>query len=138
MTNKRYTCYPLASLSEAQLLKYADYYADSCFNPTLMENEQVYRTEAWRYRMEDADDPLSIEGTVYSEMQGAWTLQRVANLNALRAMFPGSMAGNDPGGDPDFIPDMTYDMLTGYHDLYYHPSNCVGYLYGQFEDYTRF
>ena len=138
MTGKRYTCYPLASLSEAQLLKYADYYADSCFNPTLMENEQVYRTEAWRYRMEDADAPLSIEGTVYSEMQGAWTLQRVANLNALRAMFPGSMAGNDPGGDPDFIPDMTYDMLTGYHDLYYHPSNCVGYLYGQFEDYTAF
>ncbi len=138
MTNRRFTAYPLASLSEAQLLKYADYYADSCFNPTLMENEQVYRTEAWRYRMEDADAPLSIEGAVYSEMQGAWTLQRVAGLNALRAMFPGSMVGNDPYGDPDFIPDMTYEMLTGYHDLYYHPSNCVGYLYGQFEDYAAF
>ena len=138
VTSKKYTSYPLASLSEAQLLKFADYYTDSCLNPTLMENEQIYRTEAWRYRMEDADAPLTIEGTVYSEMQGAWTLRRVALLNLMRAMFPGSVVGNDSGGDPDYIPDLTWQMLKDYHDRYYHPSNCVAYLYGQFEDYAAF
>ena len=103
-----------------------------------MDNESVFRTEGWRYRLESAEDELTIEGTVYSEMLGAWTLERVAMLNALRAMFPGSMVGNESGGDPDFIPDMTFEALTGYHDLYYHPSNCAAYLYGQFEDYEAF
>ena len=30
------TTYPIASLSEEQLLKYADYYTDSCFNPLIL------------------------------------------------------------------------------------------------------
>ena len=137
-TSGRFTTYPVASLSEAQLLKFADYYTDSCFHPMLMENEQVYRTEAWRYRLNDPEDELTYEGTVYSEMLGAMTLQRMAYANALRAMFPGSMVGNISGGDPDYIPDMTWEMLKNYHDLYYHPSNCVAYLYGQFEDYAAF
>ncbi len=138
VTAKRFTSYPCASLSEAQLLKYADYFTDSCFNPTLMENDQVFRTEAWRYRLDDADAPLTIEGTVYSEMQGAWTLQRMANTNALRAMFPGSRVGNDSGGDPDVIPELTWDALKEYHRQYYHPSNCAAYLYGRFENYKAF
>lgn len=138
MTSLRYTSYPCASLSEAQLLKYADYFTDSCFHPTLMEDAQVFRTEAWRYRLDDADAPLTIEGTVYSEMLGAWTLEHAAGLNALRAMFPGSTAGNDSGGDPDCIPELTWDALRAYHDQYYHPSNCAAYLYGAFEDYAAF
>ena len=137
-TGARYTTYPVASLSEAQLLKLADYYTDSCFHPILMDNEQIYRTEAWRYRLNDPEDELTYEGTVYSEMLGALSQQRMAYYNFLRAMFPGSMAGNISGGDPDYIPDMTWDMLKNYHDLYYHPSNCVAYLYGQFEDYAAF
>ena len=138
MISKRFTSYPCASLSEAQLLRYADYFTDSCLHPMLMENEQVFRTEAWRYRLDDAEAPLTIEGTVYSEMQGAWKLSRLAEANALRAMFPGSLVVNDSGGDPDCIPDMTWEMLREYHDRYYHPSNCAAYLYGRFEDYEAF
>lgn len=137
-TGKWYTTFPLASLSEAQLLKLAEFYTDACFNPVIMENERIYRTEAWRYRLESADAPLTIEGTVYSEMLGATTLQRQAGLNLMRAAFPGSMAGNDSGGTPDAIPDMTWKMLKDYHDRYYHPSNCAAYLYGQFENYRAF
>lgn len=137
-TYKDMTSYPCASLSEAQLLKYADYFTDSCFNPTLMYSDETFRTEGWRYRLDDADAPLTIEGTVYSEMLGAWTLTRVAELNALRAAFPGSIVGNDSGGDPDAIPDLTWETVKAYHDSYYHPSNCAAYLYGQFEDYAAF
>ena len=132
------TNFPIASLSEAQLLKLAEFYTDACFNPIIMENERIFRTEAWRYRLESADAPLSIEGTVYSEMLGATNLQRQAMKNMLRAAFPGSMAGNESGGDPDFIPDMTWQALKDYHDKYYHPSNCAAYLYGQFDDYKAF
>lgn len=88
-TGQWVTAYPIASLSEAQLLKLAEFYTDACFNPIIMENERIFRTEAWRYRLERAEDPLTIEGTVYSEMQGAMDLQRQAGVNLMRAAFPG-------------------------------------------------
>lgn len=138
MTSQWHTTYPIASLSEAQLLKLAEFYTDACFYPVIMENEHIFRTEAWRYRLESPEDALTIEGTVYSEMLGATTLNEAASKNYIRAAFPGSMAGNDYGGDPGAIPDMTWEALKDYHDRYYHPSNSIAYLYGAFEDYTAF
>ncbi|MBO4881398.1 MAG: insulinase family protein [Firmicutes bacterium] len=138
MTGSLYTTYPVASLSEEQLLQYADYYTDSCLHPMILEDESIFREEAWRYRMDDEDSDLTIEGTVYSEMQGADDLSRAAYYNVMREAFPGSIAGNDSGGEPASIPDMTWDALKDYHEEYYHPSNCVAFLYGEFEDYAAF
>ena len=138
MTSPRYTTYPVSSLSEEQLLRYADFYTDSCLHPMIMEDEDIYREEAWRYRLADADSELTIEGTVYSEMLGAATIYQEGLFNALSDTFPGSTIGNNSGGDPEYIPDMTWEGLKAYHDRYYHPSNCLGLLYGQFEDYTAF
>ena len=137
-TFNRYTTYPVASMSEAQLLKLADFYTDSCFHPLVMEDEQIFRTEAWRYRLNDPDAPLTIEGTVYSEMLGKRSVERSSYLNALGVMFPGTTVGNEFGGDPEAIPELTWQTLKEYHEQYYHPSNCVVYLYGQFEDYAAF
>jgi len=82
-TYNRYSTYPVASLSEAQLLKLASFFTDSCFHPLVMEDESIFRTEAWRYRLNDPDDPLTIEGTVYSEMLGRRSVERSSYLNAL-------------------------------------------------------
>ena len=71
-------------------------------------------------------------------MQGAQSVSRSAYYNLLRAAFPGSVIGNDSGGEPESIPDMTWEALRAYHEEYYHPSNCIAYLYGHFEDYTAF
>ncbi|MBQ6374760.1 MAG: insulinase family protein [Clostridia bacterium] len=138
MTTQIMTTYPVASLSEAQLLKLADFYTDSCLHPLILTDERIFREEAWRYRMESESDPLTLEGTVYSEMSGAYTLRSAAAYNAKRDALPGSYVGNVSGGDPSYIPDMTFEALKAYHDRYYHPSNCVAYLYGRFEDYTSF
>ena len=132
------TCFPVSSLSEAQLLALADLYTDSCLHPMVMKDESIYRTEAWRYEMEDMDSPLMLNGTVYSEMIGAITLQRSARNNARAATFPGSAAAFDPGGIPQYIPEMTWDSLKEYHNRFYHPSNCLAFLYGSFEDYAAF
>ena len=132
------TTYPVASLSEAQLLKYADLYTDSCLHPMILQNENIYRTEAWRYRMASMEDDLTIEGTVYSEMKGAYNINQAALLNANRLAFPGAAIGLCQGGDPDYIPDMTWDDLKAYHDKFYHPSNSIAYLYGEFSDYAAF
>ncbi|MBR7188984.1 MAG: insulinase family protein [Clostridia bacterium] len=138
MTAQTITTYPVASLSEAQLLKFADFYTDCCFHPMVMEDESIFREEAWRYRMGSAEEDLTLEGTVYSEMLGAMTLERMADYNSKRTALPGSYVGNVSGGDPAYIPDMTFEALKDYHNLYYHPSNCVAFLYGQFEDYAAF
>ena len=138
MTYPLMTTYPVASLSEEQLLKYADFYTDSCLHPSIMTEESIYREEAWRYRLESEEAPLTLEGTVYSEMLGSLTLDSQAYCNALRAAFPGSTIGNVSGGDPDYIPDMTWEDLKDYHNRYYVPSNCVAWLYGSFDDYAAF
>lgn len=138
MTYDVMTTYPVASLSEAQLLKLTDYYVDSCLHPMIMTDEEIFLEEAWRYRMEDEDAPLTLEGTVYSEMLGAMDRTSWAYINALRASFPGSTIGNVSGGDPAVIPDMTYEQLKDYHDIYYHPSNSISYLYGDVADYEAF
>ena len=132
------TSFPVGSLSEAQLLAMADLYTDSCLHPMIMTDESIYRTEAWRYEMENMDSPLTLNGTVYSEMTGALTLQRSAQDNARAATFPGSAAAYNSGGIPQYIPDMTWDSLKEYHNRFYHPSNCIAFLYGSFEDYTAF
>lgn len=132
------TTYPIASLSEAQLLKYADYYTDSCFNPMVCEDESIFREEAWRYVLPSADSELTIAGTVYSEMQGAYTLDSASNFNFMKTIFPGSTIGNVSGGNPDNIPDMTWENLCDYHDAYYHPSNSLTCLYGKFDDVDAF
>ena len=132
------TYYPVASLSEEQLLRLADYYTDSCFHPLIMEQEDVFRTEAWRYEMADMDSPLTLNGTVYSEMLGAVTLDFRAMINSNTVTFPGSSMMYNYGGDPDYIPDMTWEALKEYHLKYYHPSNCLAVLYGSFTDYTAF
>ena len=132
------TSFPVGSLSEAQLLAMADLYTDSCLHPMIMTDESIYRTEAWRYEMADMDSPLTLNGTVYSEMTGAITLQRSAQDNAKAATFPGSVAAFNSGGIPRYIPDMTWDALKEFHNRFYHPSNCLAFLYGSFEDYTAF
>ncbi len=137
-TTDAMTCYPVGSLSEAQLLKLAEYYTDACYHPLILQNEKIFRTEAWRYRLEKPEDEMTIEGTVYSEMQGSFTLNRFASQMAYKTAFPGSVLGFDYGGNPDHIPEMTWEALKNYHSLYYHPSNSVAFLYGKFEDPTAF
>ena len=132
------TGYPLASLSEEQLLHLADFYVDSCFHPMIMTDESIYRTQAWHYKLPEPDGELSYEGVVYTEMTGAVTLPRAAMTNANRAAFPGSSLSYEYGGLPEAIPDLTWDELRGYHDLYYHPSNSFTVLYGQLNRYEAF
>lgn len=137
-TTDAMTSYPVASLSEEQLLALADFYTDCCLHPIVKEREDIYRTEAWRYEMEDMDSPLTLNGTVYSEMTGAMTLESSAMDNANLVTFPGAALTYNYGGKPEAIPDMTWDALKNYHDTFYHPSNCICLLYGSFEDYTAF
>ena len=132
------TIYPVASLSEEQLFTLADYYTDSVFNPMVLEDKSIFDEEAWRYVLKDADDELTIAGTVYSEMLGATTRTRKAGKNFSKTIFPGAYIGNDSGGDPVAIPDMTWEDIKEYHGKYYHPSNSLTIMYGKIEDWPEY
>ena len=121
-TGPNYTTFPAASLSEAQLLAYADYYTDSCLHPCVLEDESIFREEAWRYRLEEESAPLTIEGTVYSEMRAAANLYQSSYNNMRRAAFPGSLSAGVSGGEPDRIPEASWEALKAYHARYYQPS----------------
>ena len=137
-TTDAMTSFPLASLSEEQLLALADYYVDSCFHPLIMTDEDIFRTQAWHYRLPDAESEMTYEGVVYSEMLGAMTLDRMALEYANDATFPGAALSYSYGGLPENIPEMTWDDVKAFHDKYYHPSNCLALLYGKLEHYEDF
>lgn len=137
-TGPFYTYYPIASLSEDQLLALADFYTDMVFNPLFIEDKSIFDEEAWRYVLKSPDDDLTIAGTVYSEMLGAYTRTRKAYKNFEATILPGSYVANDSGGNPDVIPDMTRDDIKDFHKKYYHPSNSLSIIYGKVDIWEDF
>lgn len=137
LTSSTKTEFPLASLSEDQLLQMMDYYLSGVFTPLLYTEPRLAEREAWRYALTGKDDPLTITGTVYSEMQGASTINRKALLNLRNTLFEGSLVSHESGGIPEDIKMLSYEELIEFHDAYYHPSNALIILYGDL-DYKRF
>ncbi|MDD3336364.1 MAG: insulinase family protein [Eubacteriales bacterium] len=131
------TSYPLASLSEDQLLALMDYYLSGVFEPLVYTEPRMVQREAWRYELTDADAPLTLAGTVYSEMQGALTASRQADHNNMLSLFQGGKTAYLSGGMPSDIPLLTQESLIAFHDAYYHPSNALITLYGKM-DYASF
>lgn len=131
------TSYPVASLSEDQLMTLADYYLSGVFEPLVYTEPRLVKREAWRYELFDADEPLTIAGTVYSEVQGAQTVSRQAQFNSISTIFKDGLTAHVSGGTPEAISTLTPKELTDFHDAYYHPSNALVILYGKL-DYARF
>lgn len=137
-TSQTCTAYPVSSMSDDQLLKLTDVYLDCVYNPMVYTDEKIYLREAWRYEMADADEALTINGTVYNEMKGALgNIATAAHFNVLDVLYPDSIQSNISGGDPEIIKELTYKQIINTHQTYYHPSNSLMILYGNL-DYTRF
>ncbi|MEG0126097.1 MAG: insulinase family protein, partial [Clostridia bacterium] len=130
------TTYPLSSLSEEQLMPMMDYYLAGMFRPLLYSEPRMVDREAWRYELKDAQAPITIAGTVYSEMQGALTTSLLAASNSVTTMFQNGLTAHLCGGLPQYIRTLTYDELVAFHDEYYHPSNALIVLYGKM-DYEK-
>lgn len=137
LTMQRVTTYPIASISDEQLFKLADYYLDGVFNPLILSDKTIFDREAWRYELESSESELTLNGTVYSEMKGAMTADNYAYYNSLKAALPGSNTAAVSGGDPELIPSLTYEEVVAYHGKYYRPSNSLTILYGKL-DYEKY
>lgn len=88
LTYPNMTVFPICSQSEEQLLKSADIYLDSVFNPLVLSDKRIFEREGWRYELADETSPLIYNGIVYNEMQGSMgNITSVAISNANKAVF---------------------------------------------------
>lgn len=134
LTGSDFTCYPAASLVEADFYNLLDVYIDAVFHPNL--DKMSFLQEGHRLQFQNAEDPnspLEFMGIVFNEMKGAMSsptsrLHEVINT----ALFPNITYGVNSGGDPLIIPSLTYEKLLSFHQQHYHPSRCIFYFYGTF------
>ncbi len=131
MTFSDKTVYPVASRNEKDFFNLMDVYLDGVFNPSVLENENIFRQEGWNYAFDEKGDP-SYQGVVYNEMKGAAsTLDRKAYREMCRLLFPDTSYRFDSGGDPAAILDLTYEDFKKAHGRFYHPSKALFFLDGQ-------
>lgn len=131
MTFSDKTMYPVASRNETDFLNLIDVYLDGVFNPSVLEEERIFRQEGWGYAFDEEGKP-SYQGVVYNEMKGASSsLDRKAHKETIRLLFPDSPYRFDSGGDPEAILDLTYEDFKAAHRRFYHPSNAFFFLDGQ-------
>ena len=131
MTYPDKTVYPVASCNDFDFKNLMDVYLDAVFHPNIYKEEKIFRQEGWHYELESADDELTINGVVYSEMKGAFSdPDDIVERQIMNSIFPDTPYGVESGGDPDVIPDLTYEDFLDFHSKYYHPSNSYIFLYG--------
>lgn len=134
MTYPDKTVYPVASCNDKDFQNLMDVYLDAVFHPNIYHEEKIFKQEGWHYEMENADDALTINGVVYSEMKGAYSSpDDVLWREIMNSLYPHTSYAVESGGDPDVIPELTYEAFLAFHQKYYHPSNSYIYLYGDMD-----
>ena len=73
MTYPDKTLYPVASCNDRDFCNLMHVYLDAVFYPNIYKYRQIFEQEGWHYELENAEDPLIINGVVYSEMKGAYS-----------------------------------------------------------------
>ncbi len=137
MTARNETMFPMASLSQDQLAMFIDYYMNGVFHPTVVTDKRAMMREAFHYELEEPEGEITTVGTVYNEMQGAYSLSRDTFVQTVKRLFPGSYVVSETGGHPSEIPNLTHQDLIDFHTAYYHPSNSLMILTGDL-DIDRF
>jgi hypothetical protein len=134
MTYKDITMYPVASYNQKDFLNLMGVYLDAVYKPLVHERDLSFLQEGWHYVLENAEDDLTINGVVYSEMKGAFSdPEAVLYLAMCRQLYPGCHYRFDSGGAPEAIPNLTYEQFKDFHKTLYNPANSYIYLYGDME-----
>ena len=134
MTFPDKTVYPVASCNDKDFQNLMHVYLDAVFYPNIHNEKKIFQQEGWHYELESADDELTINGVVYSEMKGAFSSpDDVLEREIMNSLFPDTAYGVESGGDPDVIPELSYEEFIAFHKSFYHPSNSYIYLYGDMD-----
>ncbi len=134
MTYPDKTVYPVASCNDKDFQNLMDVYMDAVLHPNIYNEQNIFRQEGWHLEMTDPEDDLGINGVVYNEMKGAYSVaDSVIAREIQSSLYPDTPYANDSGGDPDVIPTLTYEQYLDFHRRCYHPSNSYIFLYGDMD-----
>lgn len=132
LTGSDFTCYPAATQVEKDFYNLLEVYLDAVFHPKLQRLS--FLQEGHRFEFSRPSDPLSplqIKGIVYNEMKGALSSPDSRIWHAmLENLVPDLPYAFNSGGDPQEIPSLTHEQLVAFHEMYYHPSRCLFFFYG--------
>lgn len=122
------TVFPAASIVEKDYFDLLEVYGDAVFFPLL--RKEVFHQEGRRIEIDDSGN-VYVDGVVYNEMRGNYSdHDSIVGEWSYRSLFPDSPYRFDSGGEPGAIRDLGYETFLDYHKSWYHPSNCLIFLYG--------
>lgn len=121
--------FPLSSKVEKDFFNIVDVYCDAIFHPLLRKND-FYR-EAWHLHMDGPRSAPYIKGIVYDMMARVYANpESHVERKLFRHLLPDTVYTFESAGVPECIVDLTYEDVLEYHRIYFHPSNCWFFLYG--------
>lgn len=127
MTYPDRTMYPAASPLKKDFDNLFSVYTDGVFAPLL--REETFQQEG--VRMVCDGDSCHFEGVVYNEMLGGGAdHDTIVGRNSIRSLFPDTPYSFDSGGDPEHIIQLNYQQFLAFYSMFYHPSNCKLFIYG--------
>ena len=138
MTYPDKTVYPAATTVKRDYFNLMSVYGDAVFFPLL--KRELFLQEGRRF-VPRPDGGLAVEGIVFNEMKGNYSsFDSIVGDWSYRSLFEQSEYRHDSGGDPVHIPGLTYEDFVAFHKKYYHPTNCLLFLYGDIptEEQLRF
>lgn len=134
ITDNAYTCYPICSQSENQLLRLTDVTLCCMEEPDGLTNRNFFLREGIRFELESPESPLVMQGTVLNEDLGHLTdLQENADSHMARALYPGLTAANLLGRAHLHYREVTFEKVKDVFDRCYNYSNCLIILYGNMD-----
>ncbi len=132
LTGGDFTCYPASSQVEKDFYNLLEVYLDAVFHPEL--KEMSFLQEGHRLEFSEGknkESPLQFQGVVYNEMKGAMSSPESRLWEAvMKHLTPDLTYSHNSGGDPKDIPNLTYEELKQFHEIFYHPSRCTFFFYG--------
>lgn len=134
LTDNTYTCYPICTQSQEQLIKLMDVYLCCMEDPDGVKEKNYFLREGLRLELDQAQGPLSLQGTVLSEDFGHLTdILENADSATAKALYPGLPSSNLLGKLHFHYRELTFEHVQKAYEKCYHYSNCLMVLYGDMD-----
>ena len=134
LTDNTFTCYPVCSQSQEQLVKLMDVFLCCMEEPDALKDRNFYLREAIRYELSSAGGPLAMQGTVLSEDWGHLTdILENADSAMSHTLYEGGRTANLLGRAHLHYRELSYEQARETFGRCYSYANCLITLYGNLD-----
>ena len=134
LTDNTFTCYPVCSQSQEQLVKLMDVFLCCMEEPDALKDKHFYLREAIRYELSSPMGPLTMQGTVLSEDWGHLTdILENADSAMSHTLYQDTRTANLLGRAHLHYRELSYEQARETFERCYSYSNCLITLYGNMD-----